>query len=48
MKNNQTKPIVSTNFDKATSEQKEKFEKRLVEAHRLLFRSVLGRFLASS
>ena len=36
------KIIFKTNLDTATPEQKEKFMKLLVEAHRILFQSVVN------
>jgi len=42
-----SKAIVKTNLKSATPAQKEKFIKTLVEAHRILFISVLERHLLS-
>jgi len=40
MAKKKNKIIVKTNLDTATPEQKEKFMKNLVEAHRILYWSV--------
>lgn len=39
------KIIVTTNLDNATPEQKGKFTKALVEAHRILYRSLVKRHI---
>ena len=43
MAKKRNKIIVKTNLDTAILEQKEKFMKNLVEAHRILYRSVVER-----
>jgi len=40
---NKHSTVITTNLDTATPEQKEKFMKVLVEAHRILYRSVVER-----
>lgn len=48
MAKRKNKIIVTTNLDTATPVQKEKFMKLLVEAHKILHRSVIERHLRSS
>ncbi len=39
--------IVKTNLEDATSEQREKFMQNLIEAHKILHKSVVGRYYKS-
>ena len=39
------KVIITTNLDNATLKQKERFMTLLVQAHKMLFKSVVGRQL---
>jgi len=48
MAKKKNKIIVKTNLDTATPEQKENFMKLLVEAHRILYRSVVDRYLSNT
>ena len=47
MAKKRSKIIVKTNLDTATPEQKEKFLLNLIEAHRILYRSVVERYLSN-